>query len=424
MTWTDLLDRDRNRAAWWLYLALLGLGLAFLFYSFVGTFVFGIVIYYASRPVFYRIRSRIGRDGLSATVTLLGFVVPVLLVVTYVLVAGLQDLASLAGQENFGQLLAPLLNVDQLTKGQQSLVSLLTDPPESVRSLPFGRIRSILGSGLAVLSAVIGGLVHVSLAFAAAFFLLRDGDRIAAWFRDSIADRGSAGYAYATAVDDDLETVFFGNVLFIVAVAILATAVYYGFNLVAPSSLTIPLAVLLALLTGVTSLIPLVVGKLVYVPVVLYVGAMALQSGGASLAYPAGLLVVCFLFLDILPQTFLQPYITGRDIHTGILMFAYLLGPILFGWYGFFLLPIFVVLVLQAARIVLTELIHGERLTPRVNAAPSRGSDPPGQSSAADESAADDVSGTDTSSGSDASSAMDDGEGEGESGDTSGNATE
>ncbi|WP_132058824.1 AI-2E family transporter [Halorussus amylolyticus] len=383
MNWTGILDRDRNRAAWWLYLGLLGLGVAFLAYSFVGTFAFGLFVYYAARPVFGRIRSRIGRDGLAAAATLLGFVVPILLVVTYVVVAGMADLVSLAGEENFAEVVASALNVEQLTRGQQDLVSLVTDPPESVRSLPFGQAGSVLGGGLAVLAAAVGGLVHVSLAFAFAFYLLRDGDRIAAWFRGSVADRETAAHAYATAVDDDLETVFFGNVLFIAAVAILATAVYYGFNLVAPAALSIPFAILLALLTGVTSLIPLVVGKLVYVPVVAYVAATAVGSGGALLVYPAGLLVASFLFLDILPQTFLQPYITGREIHTGVLMFAYLLGPILFGWYGFFLLPIFVVLVLQAVRIVLTELLHGDRLTPDVDAAGSMGS-APSESSAAD----------------------------------------
>jgi predicted PurR-regulated permease PerM len=82
---------------------------------------------------------------------------------------------------------------------------------------------------------------------------------------------------------------------------------------------------------------------------------------------------VSFLALDILPQTFLQPYISGNQIHVGIMMFAYILGPMLFGWYGFFLLPLFFVLVIQAVRIVVTDLIHGDDLTPDVDAAPSLG---------------------------------------------------
>jgi predicted PurR-regulated permease PerM len=374
----SLLDRDRNRAAWWLYLGFLGLGVAFLGYSFLGTFVFGVFIYYASRPVFRRVRSRLNRDGLSAGVTLLGFVVPVLLIVGYVLVAGLRDVASLSGvgPDGYAQLLSPFVNVETLGEGQRDALATLLNRPGQLQSLPLDRLRSLLTSGLAVLGSAMNVLVHVSLAFGLAYFLLRDGESVAEWFRRNVAPPDSAGHAYARAVDDDLETVFFGNVVFVFTMALLAAAVYYGFNLVAPSALGIPFPILLALLTGITSLIPLVVSKVVYVPLVVYLGAIAVRTGGVALVFPVGLLVVSFLLLDILPQTFLQPYISGRQIHTGIMMFAYLLGPLLFGWYGFFLLPILFVLMLEAVRIVLPELVHGEAVTPAVEMGDSVGTTP------------------------------------------------
>ncbi|WP_168216189.1 AI-2E family transporter [Halorussus halobius] len=375
---TNLVDRERNRIAWWLYLAGLGAGVAFLGYSFVGTFALGTFVYYAARPIFRRLRSRLGRDDLAAGATLLGFVVPVLAIVVYVLAQSLRDVASLAGTapDQYAQLLAPFVDVAALTEGQQDLLTSLLNRPGAVESVPVDRVRSLLTGGLSVVGTVFGVFVHVSLTFGFAFFLLRDGDRIAAWFRNNVAGEGTTGHAYATAVDDDLESVFFGNVLFVFVMAVLAAVVYYGFNLLAPPALSIPFAVLLALLTGVASLIPLVVSKVVYVPLVAYLASVALGTGGVALVYPLGLLVVSFLVLDILPQTFLQPYISGRQIHTGLMMFAYILGPLLFGWYGFFLLPIFVVLVLQAVRIVLTSLLHGDRLTPEVEAAPTMGGEP------------------------------------------------
>jgi len=375
---TTIVDRERNRIAWWLYLAGLGVGVAFLAYSFVGTFVLGVFAYYAARPVYHRLRSLLGRDGLAAGATLLGFVVPVLLVVAYVLAQALRDVASLAGTapDQYAQLLAPFVDVGSLPESQQDLLTTLLDQPGAIRSLPFDRVRELLTSGLSVVGTVFGAFVHLSLTFGFAFFLLRDGDRIAAWFRNNVSGEGTTGHAYATAVDDDLETIFFGNVLFVFTMAVLAAVVYYGFNLLAPPALSIPFAILLALLTGVASLIPLVVSKVVYIPLVVYLASVALRTGGVALVYPLGLLVTCFLVLDILPQTFLQPYISGRQIHTGLLMFAYILGPLLFGWYGFFLLPIFVILVLQAVRIVLTGLLHGDRLTPEVDAAPTMGGEP------------------------------------------------
>jgi hypothetical protein len=45
-------------------------------------------------------------------------------------------------------------------------------------------------------------------------------------------------------------------------------------------------------------------------------------------------------------------------------MLAYTLGPLLFGWYGVFLMPMLLVLVFEFARIVLPELLDGERIRP------------------------------------------------------------
>jgi hypothetical protein len=45
-------------------------------------------------------------------------------------------------------------------------------------------------------------------------------------------------------------------------------------------------------------------------------------------------------------------------------MFAYILGPVLFGWYGLFLGPLLLVLVVHFVRLVLPELVDGEPIEP------------------------------------------------------------
>lgn len=187
--------------------------------------------------------------------------------------------------------------------------------------------------------------------------------------------RDTTAYAYAIAVDEDLESVFFGNILFMVAMSIIAVGTYEVTNLLAPGTLHIPMVLVLGVLTGIASLIPIIVGKVIYIPIVAYLGFQAVRSSGSFL-FIAGVLVVYFLILDILPQAFLQPYITGRQLDMLVLMFGYILGPILFGWYGFFLLPIVFVLMLEAIRIVLPELVHGEALTPGVSLGEGVGTDP------------------------------------------------
>jgi hypothetical protein len=63
-------------------------------------------------------------------------------------------------------------------------------------------------------------------------------------------------------------------------------------------------------------------------------------------------------------------------------MFAYILGPVLFGWYGLFLGPLILVLVVHFVRLVLPELVTGkqlepEALDPRVTITPDGDTQPP-----------------------------------------------
>ncbi|MFC7197226.1 AI-2E family transporter [Halosimplex aquaticum] len=196
-------------------------------------------------------------------------------------------------------------------------------------------------------------LLFVAMAITLSFFLLENDDVLSAALERLFGGRDTTAYAYATALDADLESVFFGNFLFVVVMFVLASASYAATNWLVPPAATIPMVLVLGFLTGVASLIPIVVGKIIYVPVLGYLALQATRPGGLSLSLVGGVAVVYFFVLDFLPQTFLQPYISGRDLDGMMLMFAYLLGPILFGWYGFFLLPIVLIVMLEAVRIVL-----------------------------------------------------------------------
>jgi hypothetical protein len=44
-------------------------------------------------------------------------------------------------------------------------------------------------------------------------------------------------------------------------------------------------------------------------------------------------------------------------------MIAYIIGPLLFGWYGLFLGPLLLVVLVHFARILLPELVRGEPVT-------------------------------------------------------------
>jgi len=368
---------ERSRIGWWLFVALLAAVAAYLAWRFVGLLVLGVFGYYATRPIGDRVGEVVGRDWLAAGITVLLVLVPVIALSLY---AGSQLLLALrgflTGTADPVALLGQYFGLGDVSLAErQSLASALENPRTFV-SNPRQRAVTVLQTGGSVASAVAGTLLLLALSVTLSYFLLKYDDDIAGALRQLFGGRDTVGYAYATAVDADLESVFFGNLLFVAIMSVLAGLAYLGTNLLAPAGLAVPMVAVLAVLTGAASLIPLVVGKVVYVPVLALLAVQAVRSSGAALAFVGATAVVYFLALDFLPQTFLQPYISGRHLDGIVLMFAYLLGPVLFGWYGFFLLPIVFVAILEAVRIVLPELLHGERLTLDATMGESVGADP------------------------------------------------
>ncbi|WP_262175399.1 AI-2E family transporter [Haloarcula laminariae] len=363
---------SRNRLGWWGYVAALTVIVVVIGHRFVGLLALGLFGYYATRPISDRVGELVESDGLAAALTVLTVLVPVFLVATY---AGLQLLQQV--RRRFDRGVVAMLtnrfgNVDAVPAWLPSSPErLLANPPSLAQVTEFlsgSRLEQVLG----LLGTVFDGLLLVGLATTLAYALLRYDDALAGVFAALVGGQETTAYTYALAVDDDLEAIFYGNLLFVLAMAAIATAAYAATNALAPPGLGVPLVLPLGFLTGIASLIPIIVGKVIYLPVVAYLGLSALESG-RGLGFVAGVLVAYVLVLDILPQTFLQPYVTGHHLNTIVLLFAYILGPIFFGWYGFFLMPIVFVLVIEAVRIVLPELLHGESIDPAADVATQLG---------------------------------------------------
>ncbi|WP_238993985.1 AI-2E family transporter [Halobellus captivus] len=368
---------SRSRVGWWGFVLALGVVVAYVVSSFVGLVVLGLFGYYATRPICVRLQSVVNSRQLAAVLTALAVLVPTLGIFVF---AGLRLLQSVQQRFDGGGLIGPLIvriiGIDALPETQRDwLISLLVNPA-SVLEMG-GSFWSNIDTALTALQGVFGGLLLLGLATTLAYVLLANDAGVSETLVELLGGRESTAYAYAVAVDADLESVFFGNLLFGAAMAVLATATYTATNLVAPADLEVPMVLVAGFLTGLASLIPIVVGKLIYVPIVALLGFQAVSAGNnASLAFVAIVLGVYVLVLDILPQSILQPYLSGRRINPVLLLFAYLLGPILFGWYGFFLMPILFVLVFEAIRIVLPELLGGESIQPEATTAEAAVTDP------------------------------------------------
>jgi predicted PurR-regulated permease PerM len=363
---------DRSRLGWWLLGVAVAATVLFVGYSFIGTFVLGLFVYYAVRPVNRRLEAVLS-SGPAAALTMVVVALPALLLGAYLVVIALGQLSSLQGPfaNQFTRLLQPYLDVSQLRGGPLDALGTLRQQLSGS-----GVLQQVVSQGLGVLSAISGGVLHLFLSLTFAFYLLRDDHDLAGWFRAEVGGEGTTPYAFLSAIDRDLHSVYFGNVLTVLLVAVVAVAVYNGLNTIAPAQLSIPLPTTLALATGLASFVPIVVGKLVYVPMGLYLAVRAFQVDPALLWFPALFFVAAFVFLDMLPVMFLRPYLSGQTLHTGLVMFAYILGTVLFGWYGLFFGPLVVVFVVQFVNIVLPGLLHERSVGPEASPATDVGSEP------------------------------------------------
>ena len=87
---------ENARIVWMGLAVVLAGALLFVVYSFVGTFVLGVFLYYASRPIYARLRTRIRPPTLAAAVALFVLVFPVLLLFWYTAALGIGELRALA----------------------------------------------------------------------------------------------------------------------------------------------------------------------------------------------------------------------------------------------------------------------------------------------------------------------------------------
>ncbi|WP_459191431.1 AI-2E family transporter [Halosimplex sp. J119] len=342
-----------GRIGWVALGVVLGVTLLWILYSFVGTFVFALFIYYSTRRVNGHIRDRVGQRSVSAALALVALALPAVLLLLYATAIGAQELQEFAGTtdlDRYIEIAGPYLNVTEAVENPRGVF-------ESAGGMDL--VRTTLSRGTSYLGLLATGLLHLFIMFAVAFYLLRDDHRLADWVESFDGNGPSVFEEFAREVDDSLELIFAGNILNAIVTATVGAITYSILNIFAPPEVAIPYAALVGLLTGIASLIPVVGMKLVYVPMTAYLGVTAF-SEGTGWGFVVAFAAVSFVVVDAIPDLLVRPYVTGGTLHTGSVMFAYILGSLLFGWYGLFLGPMILVFVTHFGKIVVPELL-GQR---------------------------------------------------------------
>ena len=357
-------ELSRFRLGWWSLGIALGTALLYVVYRFVGTFVFGVFIYYATRPIYRRLRRVIRPASLAAAVSLFALALPALVLVAYALSIALGELLQYINGGTLDPSRWPFVDQELLDSIADPATLIQLDPEQYLTTEGVRSLFSSLGSAVDTLAFVGIGAVHLFVMLALAFYLLRDGGRLSRWVVRKFGDERGVLEAYGRAVDRDFKAIFFGNILNAVLTGSIGVLAYSILNVYAPPGLSIPAAPLVGLLAGVASLIPIVGMKLVYIPVALYLSVVAVLTDPTGLWFVVVFAAISFVIVDTIPDLVLRPYVSGRSLHVGSLMIAYTFGPLLFGWYGIFLAPMLLVLVVNFARLVLPELLDGDPIKP------------------------------------------------------------
>jgi predicted PurR-regulated permease PerM len=357
-------ELSRYRLGWWSLGIALGAALLYVVYRFVGTFVFGMFVYYATRPIYRRLRRVIRPASLAAAVSLFALALPALALIAYALSIALGELLTYVDEGMLDPTRWPLVDQELLDGIADPATLLQLDPERYLTAEGVQSLLSSLGSAVDTVAFVGVGAVHLFVMLALAFYLLRDGDRLSRWVVRKFGDDRGVLEAYGRAVDRDFKAIFFGNILNAVLTGSIGVLAYSILNVYAPPGLTIPAAPLVGLLAGVASLVPIVGMKLVYVPVAIYLAVLGALTEPTGLWFVVAFAAISFVVVDTIPDLVLRPYVSGRSLHVGSLMIAYTFGPLLFGWYGLFLAPMLLVLIVHFARLVLPELLEGEPIEP------------------------------------------------------------
>ncbi|MDY6779204.1 MAG: AI-2E family transporter [Halobacteria archaeon] len=353
-----------------LVLSLLGLLLfglvVYSAYRFIASITFAVFLYYSSRPIYRRLK-RVGFLGrrarvfgcFRAVITLFIFAIPFVALLVYTVLLTISEAAVFVERYPVDASVVELIT--RLTG--------VSDLPElSIQGLrsayESGNYRDILEALRSQVSGVLGFLGNFLLGFfimvAATYYLLVDGHRLKEWLLQNY-DRDGVLRRYFESVDEDLSVILFGNILNAFLTAVIGIIVYNTYNVFAPSPADVPYASLVGALTGAGSLVPIVGMKIVYFPVAALMTAGILVLGQTTaLVYVVGFVAVSFVVVDLVPDFILRPFVSGRGNHIGLLTFAYVFGPFVFGFYGIFLGPIVLVLFINFVHDVLPHLVGDE----------------------------------------------------------------
>jgi predicted PurR-regulated permease PerM len=370
----SLLQRLYN-AKWLIFGVALVVLLLWIMRPFLDVFIYAIFLYYITRPIKRWLSKYIKNEPLLVLVSLLLLALPIVLVISYTLLVGMSQLMTLVQSHGLTGAIpsGTLANLTTTFSGLQQNVSSGTLDIGNITNQDWYRsLSGSLPTIQAILLALGGTIADIAfkgfIIFFVAFALLKNDHQLKAWIEKTfpylMEEHNGLFVRYMRGVDTDLQKIFFSNLLSIVFFAIIAVISYHLLNLFAPASLQIPSPILLGILTGVSALIPMIGMWLVVGPLTVFLVINSLLAGTffPNIGFFIFEFLFIFIFVTTLPGFVVGPYLARGNVNTGLLMFAYIIGPLVFGITGIFIGAIVLVLLTNYFHIVVPEFSRESKL--------------------------------------------------------------
>ncbi|VVB53688.1 AI-2E family transporter [uncultured archaeon] len=346
--------------AWLLYGGVVALAAAYMVFQFLDAVVYGVFFYYITRSLHKEGGRIVKMKRVSAVGSLLVVVLPVTLLLTYTLIVAFTDASDFLANTDL-----PYVSQIKLTASEYAKVADQIDPNDILKSVSTNPdVKKAVQIGFSLIFAFLGVLFRLFLVLVVAYHLLMYGDKARAYVESLVPEeQRTLIRRYFNEADKDLNSVFTGNILMAALTALSASLLLFILNAFAPPTLAIPYPFLLGILTGFSTLIPIAGVAIITLPIVIYLTAQAILQGTltSDWTFIATVLITMEAIIDAGLGLLFRPLLVGRRINPSLMMYAYIFGPLAFGFMGLLLGPMILVLLMNFLTVVRPE-IRGEKI--------------------------------------------------------------
>lgn len=321
---------------------------------FADVLIYAIFVYYISRPLYRRLLKITKRESLSAFISIFLLIFPVSIVFLWGMsIAVAETLRFISSLDaSYARAVGNFL-----AQHSKSLQELSFDQWISLAGR-YQNIQDTITVGVNLIFRSLDILLRLILVYTSTTYLLIDGPRLRSWMvKVPYPNETHVTAKFFDKIDKDLHSVFYGSIQTSILMAIVAFLVFTGLNTVAPQGMMMKYTILTALMIGIASLVPMVGAALVYLPVTAVMAVSAHLNGNLMAdGWFTGLFLASCLIFDYAINMVFKPHVAGKGTHQGLMLLAFLLGPLAFGPSGLFLGPIAVVVMMNYAKIIMPRI--------------------------------------------------------------------